>query len=80
VGIDHEDGLVGLARKLRLADDLFPQERDLLEVRDLAGGIFRASRGMRVECNARLYVCIRRLARRRGEKACERIEDLGALG
>jgi hypothetical protein len=77
VGLEIEDVLVELRGARRLAQELLPEERPLLEERDPPAGIFRAVGGLRVELDELPYLARRRLDLGRRHEAGQRVEGLG---
>ena len=80
LGGDGEDVLVRAGRAPGVAEQLLPEQRDLLEVRDASHGVVRLHRRLRVKLDERAHLAVERLGRGGGEEAREVIEDLGVPG
>ncbi|MGC4079473.1 MAG: hypothetical protein QM702_21020 [Rubrivivax sp.] len=78
--LEPEDLFVRARRAHRIADELFPEHRDLLEVGDATPSVARRLRGLRVELDERAHLAIRGLGRRGRHETREVIEQLRVAG
>ena len=79
-GLEPQDLLERARRAELIANELFPEDGDLLEVGDTAPGVARGLRGLRVELDQPADLAVEGLRRSGRHQAGELIEDLGVAG